>query len=83
VLTPETRKLIGELRSALEAVDPWAADTATPCGIREAKNLKLGAIAQPLRVALRADNVTRNFRCFGCAGRQTCLDRLQDQAVAS
>jgi glutamyl-tRNA synthetase len=84
VLTPETRKLIGELRSALEAVDPWAADTATPCGIREAKNLKLGAIAQPLRVALTGRTTSPGiFDVLAVLGRQTCLDRLQDQAVAS
>ena len=86
VLTPETRKLIGELRSALEAVDPWAADTAEAAmrTFADAKNLKLGAIAQPLRVALTGRTTSPGiFDVLAVLGRQTCLDRLQDQAVAS
>ena len=86
VLTPETRKLIGELRSALEAVDPWAADTAEAAmrAFADAKNLKLGAIAQPLRVALTGRTTSPGiFDVLAVLGRQTCLDRLQDQAVAS
>lgn len=83
VLTPETRKLIGELRSALEAVNPWTAETAETAmrTFAEAKNLKLGAIAQPLRVALTGRTTSPGiFDVLAVLGRQTCLERLQDQA---
>src|SRR5512141_2379871 len=50
VLTSENRELIGRLRLALEAVDPWTAETAEAAmrAFAEANNLKLGAVAQPL-----------------------------------
>src|SRR3954463_11256902 len=54
LLTDETRALITKLRGALETVSPWTAE-ATEAATRtfaEANNLKLGAVAQPLRVAL-------------------------------
>ncbi|MES2600062.1 MAG: glutamate--tRNA ligase [Pseudomonadota bacterium] len=84
VLTPDTRQLIGELRSALETVSPWAADTAEAAmrTFAEAKNLKLGAIAQPLRVALTGRTTSPGiFDVLAVLGRQTCLDRLQDQSL--
>lgn len=83
VLTPDTRKLIGELRSALEKVDPWTAETAETAmrQFAEQNNLKLGAIAQPLRVALTGRTTSPGiFDVLAVLGRQTCLERLQDQA---
>jgi len=83
VLTPDTRKLIGELRAVLETVSPWASDTAEAAmrTFAEAKNLKLGAIAQPLRVALTGRTTSPGiFDVLAVLGRETCLDRLQDQA---
>ena len=84
VLTPETRQLIGELRSALEAINPWTAETAEAAmrTFADAKNLKLGAIAQPLRVALTGRTTSPGiFDVLAVLGRQTCLERLQDQAL--
>ncbi len=84
VLTPETRKLIGELRSALEKVDPWSAETAEAAmrQFAEQNNLKLGAVAQPLRVALTGRTTSPGiFDVLAVLGRQTCLERLQDQAL--
>jgi glutamyl-tRNA synthetase len=54
LLTPETRELIGRLRQALETVTPWSVQTteAAMRAFADANNLKLGAVAQPLRVAL-------------------------------
>src|ERR1700684_1097311 len=54
LLTPENRELIGRLRLALEAVEAWDAQTTESAmrAFAEANNLKLGAVAQPLRVAL-------------------------------
>lgn len=83
VLTPDTRKLIGELRSALEKVDPWTAESAETAmrQFAEQNNLKLGAIAQPLRVALTGRTTSPGiFDVLAVLGRQTCLERLQDQA---
>src|SRR5207302_1665149 len=54
LLTPENRELISRVRRALEAVEPWTAET-TEAALRafaEANKLKLGAVAQPLRAAL-------------------------------
>src|SRR5947209_9400900 len=52
LLTPETRQLLGKLRSALATVSPWTAETteAATRAFAEANNLKLGAVTQPLRV---------------------------------
>src|ERR1700674_1587001 len=47
VLTPENRELIGRLRSALESVTPWTAETteAAMRAFAEQNGLKLGAVA--------------------------------------
>ncbi|WP_424631202.1 glutamate--tRNA ligase [Bradyrhizobium sp. SYSU BS000235] len=83
VLTPETRQLIVKLRTALETVDPWNA-TTTEAAMREfaeQNGLKLGAVAQPLRVALTGRTTSPGiFDVLGVLGRETCLNRLQDQA---
>ncbi len=84
VLTPDTRQLIGKLRAALETVTPWAAATieAAMRDFAEQNNLKLGAIAQPLRVALTGRTTSPGiFDVLAVLGRQTCLERLQDQAL--
>src|SRR4029078_13478243 len=84
LLTPETRALIGELRTALEAVNDWQAGT-TEDPMRhfaEQKNLKLGAVAQPLRVALTGRTTSPGiFDVLTVLGREECLGRLADQAA--
>ena len=83
LLTPENRALIGRLRSALEAVTPWSAET-TEAAMRayaEQHNLKLGAVAQPLRAALTGRATSPGiFDVLTVVGRQECLARLADQA---
>ena len=83
LLTPENRALIGRLRSALEAVTPWSAET-TEAAMRayaEQHNLKLGAVAQPLRAALTGRATSPGiFDVLAVVGRQECLARLADQA---
>ena len=84
VLTPDTRQLIGRLRTALESVTPWAAATieAAMRDFAEQNNLKLGAIAQPLRVALTGRTTSPGiFDVLAVLGRQTCLERLHDQSL--
>ncbi|MES2752471.1 MAG: glutamate--tRNA ligase [Pseudomonadota bacterium] len=82
VLTPETQELIGKLRAALEQVDPWTAAT-TEAAMRdfaEQNSLKLGAVAQPLRVALTGRTTSPGiFDVLAVLGRATCLERLKDQ----
>jgi glutamyl-tRNA synthetase len=85
LLTPETRELIGRLRAALEAVSPWSSETteAAMRGFAEQHNLKLGAVAQPLRVALTGRTTSPGiFDVLAVLGRQECLARLADQAAA-
>ena len=85
LLTPETRQLIGKLRTALETVTPWTASSieAAMRSFAEQNNLKLGGVAQPLRVALTGRTTSPGiFEVLAVLGQQTCLDRLQDQASA-
>jgi glutamyl-tRNA synthetase len=83
LLIPENRELIGRLRLALEAVTPWSAETteAAMRAFAEGNNLKLGAVAQPLRVALTGRTTSPGiFDVLAVLGQQECLDRLADQA---
>jgi glutamyl-tRNA synthetase len=85
LLTPETRQLIGRLRAALETVNDWNAQTteAAMRAFAEANGLKLGAVAQPLRVALTGRTTSPGiFEVLAVLGRQECLARLADQAAA-
>jgi glutamyl-tRNA synthetase len=85
LLTPENRDLIGRLRLALETVTPWTSETteAAMRAFAEQNNLKLGAVAQPLRVALTGRTTSPGiFDVLAVLGRQECLARLGDQAPA-
>jgi glutamyl-tRNA synthetase len=85
LLTADTRQLIGRLRAALETVTPWSAETteAAMRAFAEDNNLKLGAVAQPLRAALTGRTTSPGiFDVLAVLGRQECLDRLADQAAA-
>jgi glutamyl-tRNA synthetase len=81
LLTPETRALIGRVRPVLAAVAPWSAET-TEAAMRvfaEQNNLKLGAVAQPLRVAMTGKTTSPGiFDVLAVLGRQECLARLDD-----
>jgi len=84
VLTPETRGLIGRLRTALEDVSPWTAANAEAAmrTFAEQAGLKLGAVAQPLRVALTGRTTSPGiFDVLAVLGREECLSRLADQAA--
>ena len=65
-------------------MSPWTAATteAAMRSFAEQNNLKLGAVAQPLRVALTGKTTSPGiFDVLAVLGRQTCLERLQDQAL--
>jgi glutamyl-tRNA synthetase len=83
-LSAENRELIGRLRAALETVTPWNAETteAAMRSLAEANNLKLGAVAQPLRAALTGRTTSPGiFDVLAVLGREECLARLADQAA--
>jgi glutamyl-tRNA synthetase len=84
LLTDDTRKLIGTLKGILAEVTPWTAET-TESAIRafaETGSLKLGAIAQPLRVALTGRTTSPGiFDVLAVLGRDECLARLNDLAA--
>src|SRR5713226_1597494 len=83
LLTPENRELIGRLRFALEAVTNWTPETteAAMRAFAEQNNLKLGAVAQPLRVALTGRTTSPGiFDVLAVLGRPESLARLGDQA---
>jgi glutamyl-tRNA synthetase len=85
VLTPETRGLIGQLRAILEQVSPWSGETteAAMRAFADTHALKLGAVAQPLRVALTGRTTSPGiFDVLSVLGREECLARLADQATA-
>ncbi len=85
LLTPDNRSLIGKLRLALEAAPAWDAGTteAAVRAVAEQNNVKLGSVAQPLRVALTGRTTSPGiFDVLTVLGRQECLARLADQAAA-
>jgi glutamyl-tRNA synthetase len=83
LLTPDARQLIGELIPRLEANSAWSA-ASTEAEIRafaEAKGVKLGAVAQPLRVALTGRTTSPPiFDVLAVLGRNESLARLRDRA---
>lgn len=83
LLTPENRKLIGQLHSALENVEAWSAANAEAAlrAFAEENSLKLAAVAQPLRAALIGRSTSPGiFEVLDVLGRQESLGRLSDQA---
>ena len=84
VATAEVRQLIGQLRQVLEQVEPWTV-TTTEAAVRafaESHGLKLGAVAQPLRIALTGRTTSPGiFEVLAVLGRDECLGRLADLAA--
>jgi glutamyl-tRNA synthetase len=86
VLTPESRALIGRLRAVLETITPWSEETteAAMRAFAEQNGLKIGAVAQPLRVALTGRTTSPGiFDVLAVLGPQECLARLADQAPSA
>ena len=82
-LTAEARTMIGSLLPRLEANSGWSA-ASTEADVRafaEAKGLKLGAVAQPLRAALTGRTTSPPiFDVLAVLGKDESLARLRDQA---
>ncbi len=84
LVTPETRGLVGELKQVLAGVSPWAIETteAAVRGFAESKGLKLGAAAQPMRIALTGRTTSPGiFEVLDTLGREESLARLSDLAA--
>jgi glutamyl-tRNA synthetase len=82
LLTPEARALIGDMSEELKALEPWNAQ-ATEQAVRafaERRGIKLGSIAQPLRVALTGRTTSPPiFDVLAVLGKSESLGRLRDQ----
>ena len=85
LLTPQARTLMGELADGLAGVVPWSA-AAIEAAIRafaDAKTVKLGQVAQPLRAALTGRTTSPGiFDVLVVLGKEESLGRLRD-ATAS
>jgi glutamyl-tRNA synthetase len=82
-LTAEARACLGELAPDLAKTD-WApaALEATVRGFAEARGLKLGQIAQPLRAALTGSSISPGiFEVMAVLGQAEALGRITDSAL--
>jgi glutamyl-tRNA synthetase len=82
-LTAEARVNIGAFVEVLRGLNEWTvtAIDAAARAFAEAKGLKLGKVAQPLRAALTGRTISPGiFEVMVLIGRDETLARLQDQA---
>jgi len=79
LLTPDAREHLAQLRPALAGQEDWS-EAALEAVVREfadARGLKLGAVAQPLRAVLTGSTTSPGlFEVMAVLGRAECLDRL-------
>ncbi len=83
LLSGEARETLGRLLPELEGLDEWSEDSveAAVRDFAEAQDLKLGAVAQPLRAALTGSNSSPGiFEVLAILGREESLARIADQA---
>jgi glutamyl-tRNA synthetase len=82
-LTPESRANVGAFAAILSGLADWSvpAIDAAARAFAEARSLKLGKVAQPLRAALTGRTVSPGiFEVMVLIGREETLARLADQA---
>ena len=83
LLNPQACAIIAELLPDLSQVEPWTAEATenTVRAFAERKDIKLGAVAQPLRAALTGRPTSPGiFDVLQVLGKQESLARLADQA---
>jgi len=82
---PGTRDMIGEIAQSLSSLNDWSPG-ALESAIRifaEAKGLKLGAVAQPLRAAITGRSVSPPiFDVMAALGANETLGRLMDRSMS-
>jgi glutamyl-tRNA synthetase len=86
LLSPEARVIIAELLPDLDRVDPWTPENTenTVRAFAERKEIKLGAVAQPLRAALTGRPTSPGiFDVLHVLGKQESIARLADQAASA
>jgi len=83
LLVPNARTILAELVLDLGKVEPWSARTTEDAvrAFAERKEIKLGAVAQPLRAALTGRTTSPGiFDVLQVLGKVESLARLGDQA---
>jgi len=84
LVTPEMRALVSELQLVLSNVSPWTVEGIEGAvrAFAETKGLKLGAAAQPMRIALTGRTTSPGiFEVLDTLGRDESLARLADLAA--
>jgi glutamyl-tRNA synthetase len=85
LLTAEAKTIVAALLPDLEAITGWNASAVEEVvrSFAERSNVKLGAVAQPLRAALTGKTTSPPiFDVLAVLGRDESLGRLRDQAAA-
>ncbi|MDB5561940.1 MAG: glutamate--tRNA ligase [Hyphomicrobiales bacterium] len=83
LLTPEVREMLADLADILRGLNEWSVPSSDAAvrAYAEAKGLKLGKVAQPLRVALTGRTVSPGiFEVMVFIGKEEALARLAEQA---
>jgi len=84
LLTPESRGVLTDIAALLQGLDDWSvpAIDAAMRELAEAKGLKLGKLAQPLRAALTGRTISPGiFEVMVLIGKDESLARLSDQTA--
>jgi len=84
LLTTESRGLLKDIAALLHGIDEWSVPRidAEMRALAEAKGLKLGKLAQPLRAALTGRTVSPGiFEVMVLIGEEETLIRLNDQVL--
>jgi len=83
-LTPDARANVGAFADILKGLNDWSVEAidAAARAFAEARGLKLGKVAQPLRAALTGRTISPGiFEVMVLIGRDETLARLGDQAA--
>lgn len=84
-LNDATLPMLGRLRTRIDALADWNEDALheTFTSFREGEGVKLGKIAQPVRVALTGSTASPGiFQVMAVLGKHRCLDRI-DRVLVS
>lgn len=82
-LTPDALPVLQALHAALDALGEWSAEQIheSVTGVSERLQVKLGKVAQPLRVAVTGGSVSPSIdQTLMLIGRERTLSRIQKAA---
>lgn len=82
LLTADARAVLSEVAETLRSINDWSVPSidAAMRALADAKGLKLGKLAQPLRAALTGRTISPGiFEVMVLIGREESMARLQDQ----